>query len=81
MELKNKKWPEEVFFRIRKEVLSSWPTGSSPDLDFEVSVPFLKRIPKEKNFASKLLEFEKEGRTAVQLRAGVATIEAHIELM
>lgn len=81
MELKNKKWPEEVFFRIRKEVLSSWPTGSSPDLDFEVSVPFLKRIPKEKNFASKLLEFEKEGRTAVQPRAGVATIEAHIELM
>ena len=48
---------------MRAEVLSSWPTGAAPDLDFAVSVPFLKRVPKEKNFAWKLLEFQKEGRT------------------
>jgi methylaspartate mutase epsilon subunit len=81
MELKNKKWPEEVFFKMRAEVLSSWPTGAAPDLDFAVSVPFLKRVPKEKNFAWKLLEFQKEGRTAVQPRAGVAILDEHIALL
>lgn len=81
MELKNKKWPEEVFLKMREEVLRSWPTGASPDLNFNVSVPFLKQVPKHRNFAFRMRQFDKEGKTAVQPRAGVATLNEHITLM
>ncbi|HHX81227.1 MAG TPA: methylaspartate mutase subunit E [Acholeplasmataceae bacterium] len=81
MELKNKKWPEEVFFKVRKEVLASWPTGNSPALNFDLAIPFLKQIPEHKNFASLLTKFDTSSITAVQPRAGVATLNEHIALM
>jgi len=81
MELKNKKWTEEEFLRVRKEVLASWPTGSSKLLDLDTAVENLKKVPPYKNFALKLAEAKKQGRTMVQPRAGVADLDHHIELL
>ena len=54
MELKNKKWTEEQFLEVRKEVLATWPTGKSNLLDLDVAVENLKKVPASKNFAIKL---------------------------
>jgi methylaspartate mutase epsilon subunit len=79
--IKNEKMPLEEFLRIRKEVLTTWHTGKHPGLDLDTSVAFLKSIPDEKNFAKKLKKAKAEGITMIQPRAGVATIDQHIELM
>lgn len=81
MQLENKKWSMERFLEMRKEVLASYKTGNDPLLDLDVAVERLKSIPEHKNFALKLLKAEAEGRTYLQPRAGVATLEGHIELM
>ena len=81
MQVRNKKWSLEKFLEVRKEVLSSWPTGQDPMLDLDQAVKTLKAVPDHKNFALKLLKAEKEKRTYVQPRAGVATIEGMVELL
>ena len=79
MNLKNKKWSEEVFFGEREDVLSHWPTGK--DVDLQEAVDYLKQVPDEKNFAIKLEKAKKEGITLAQPRAGVALLDEHIELL
>ncbi|HNZ50778.1 MAG TPA: methylaspartate mutase subunit E [Bacilli bacterium] len=81
MELRNKKWTEAEFFKVRQQVLASWPTGSSELLNLDIAIANLKKIPAHKNFALKMAEAKKQGRTLVQPRAGVADIDRHIELM
>ena len=49
MELRNKKWTDEEFFEVRKEVLNQWPTGK--EVDLEEAVEYNKKIPDTKNFA------------------------------
>jgi len=77
MDLANKKWSEERFMKVRKEVLSQWPTGRDVDLGEAVKY----RIPDRKNFCKKLREAKRKGITLVQPRAGVAVVEKHIELL
>ncbi|MCI6275914.1 MAG: methylaspartate mutase subunit E [Clostridium sp.] len=79
MKLRNKKWTEEEFFEIRKEVLAQWPTGKNVDLD--EAVEYLKQIPDSKNFAKKLIAAKKAGKTLAQPRAGVALLDEHIKLL
>ena len=81
MELKNKKWTEAKFLEERNEVLKDWPTGKSPLLNLEEAISFLRAVPESKRVAEVLKKAQKEERTLVQPRAGVATIDAHIELM
>ena len=81
MKLRNKKWTTNEFLKVRKQVLETWPTGSSPLLNLDIAVDYLKKIPKEKNFALKLAQAKKEGRTYVQPRAGVATLKENIALL
>lgn len=81
MELKNKKWTEEYFLKQREAVLKTWPTGQSELLNLDVAIANLKKVPPHKNFAIKMAEAKKQGRTLVQPRAGVCRIEEHIELM
>lgn len=81
MQVTNKKWPLEKFLEVRKEVLSSWPTGNDPMLDLDVAVETLRRVPPHKNFALKLIEAKKQNRTYIQPRAGVARLNEYIELM
>lgn len=79
MEVNFKKWTEEEFFKEREEVLATWPTGK--DVDLQDAVDFLKKVPDDKNFAKKMIKFDKEGKTSAQPRAGVALIHEHIELL
>ncbi len=82
MELKNKKWTEEEFLEVRKHVLSTWKTGSDPELNLNKTVAYLKKVPDSKNFAIKMANAKKKGsRTLVQPRAGVPLINKHIELL
>lgn len=81
MNVRDEKWSLEKFLEIRKEVLASWKTGADPMLDLDTAVETLKNVPEHKNFALKLLKAEKENRTLVQPRAGVAALEKHIELL
>lgn len=79
MSLKNKKLSHDEFFKIREEVLNQWPTGK--DVNLEEAAEYLKSLPEEKNFCSKLLKAKKEGITLAQPRAGVALVDKHIELL
>ncbi len=79
MELSNKRWSDEEFFAEREKVLSLWPTGKEIDLD--ESVDYLKGLPPAKQYARWIVEAEKEGRTLVQPRGGVALLDDHIALL
>ena len=60
-------------------MLASWPTGSSK-LDLDGAIERIKRLP-DKNFAIKMAQAAKQGKTMVQPRAGVAILEEHIKLL
>lgn len=79
MELKNKKWTEEEFLKVREEVINQWSTGKEVNLD--EAVEFLKNVPESKSFPAKLKKAKQEGITLAQPRAGVALINEHIELL
>lgn len=79
MNLKNEKWTEDEFFKVRKEVLAQWPTGK--EVDLKEAVDYLKKVPKHKNFSEKLKGAKAAGITLAQPRAGVALIDEHIELL
>lgn len=79
MELKNKKWSEQEFFDIRKDVLNQWETGRAVDL--QEAVDYLKSVPESKSFPAKLKYAKENGITLAEPRAGVALIDEHIELL
>jgi methylaspartate mutase epsilon subunit len=79
MELRNKRWTNDEFFEIRKEVLNQWPTGK--EVDLEEAIEYNKQIPDSKNFAKKLIKAKEEGITLAQPRAGVALVDTQIELL
>jgi methylaspartate mutase epsilon subunit len=79
MELKNQRWSDEEFRAAHKDALSLWPTGKEIDLD--EATEYLRTLPPEKNYATKIATAEKEGRTLVQPRGGVALVEDHIALL
>jgi len=77
--INNKRMTEDEFFKIRKEILTQWPTGK--DVNLQEAVDYLKQIPKEKSFPIKLRKAKEAGVTLAQPRAGVALIDEHIELL
>lgn len=79
MQLKNKKWPEEIFLNERKAVLATWPTGKEVDID--EAIEYQRGIPDEKRFQTKLEDAVKKDITLIQPRAGVPLIDAHIKLL
>jgi methylaspartate mutase epsilon subunit len=79
MELKNKKWSEEEFFKVRDEVLNQWPTGK--DVNLQEAADYLKSVPENKNFSARLKKAKEEGITLAQPRAGVALLDEHIKLL
>ncbi|MFL0196135.1 methylaspartate mutase subunit E [Clostridium sp. WILCCON 0269] len=78
MELRNKKWSEEDFFKIRKQVLS-YKTADKK-VDFKHTIEFLKRIPENKNFSNKLMIAKEQGITLVQLAVS-DTSEEYVSLL
>jgi methylaspartate mutase epsilon subunit len=79
MKLNNQRWSDEEFFAEREKVLSLWPTGR--EIDLEEAAEYLRRLPSERNYAGKIVEAEKDGRTLVQPRGGVALVEDHLALL
>jgi len=79
MELQNKRIPDDVFYKLRQEVLTQWPTGK--DVDLQEAVDYHKSMPESRLFGKKLLDAKKAKHTLVQPRAGVPVIEEHIKLM
>jgi len=80
MKLQNKRWTDEQFNEIRKEVLATWETGKDVE-DLQACIEYTKNIPVEKNFAQALEDAKAAGITLAQPRAGVALVEEHIELL
>lgn len=79
MELKNKKWSKDEFFKVREEILTHWPTGK--DVNLEEAAEYLRNVPEHKNFSKKLKKAKDAGITLAQPRAGVALVDQHIELL
>lgn len=79
--IQNKKLTEQEFFAQREEIRRAWHTGKHPGLDFDAAIKYLKKLPKEQNFAYVLRQAKEEGITLVQPRAGMAPIDKHIELL
>ncbi|MBQ1519853.1 MAG: methylaspartate mutase subunit E, partial [Clostridia bacterium] len=77
--LQNKRIPDDEFYAIREEVLKQWPTGAAVDL--AEAIEFHKSLPDHKIFSKKLVDAKNRGITLIQPRAGVALIDAHIELL
>ena len=80
MKVQNKRWTDEQFFAVREEVLATWPTGEAVR-DLQANIEYAKNIPEHKNFADALEKADKMKKTLAQPRAGVATIEQHLELL
>ncbi|HQD40508.1 MAG TPA: methylaspartate mutase subunit E, partial [Bacillota bacterium] len=79
MSVENRKLPLDQFFKLRSEVLETWPTGK--DVDLEDAIAYHKQLPVEKIFSQKLKAAKSTGDTLLQPRAGVALPEEHIELL
>ncbi len=79
MKLKNKRLSDDLFHKIREDVLTHWSTGK--DVDFKEALDYMSKVPDEKNFSVQLKKAKDSGVTLVQPRAGVALVDEHIELL
>ncbi len=77
--LENKRLPLDAFMAERNEVLQAWPTGQ--DVDFEEGVRTQQALPESKRFSAALARAERDGKTLIQPRAGVALVDEHIGLL
>ena len=79
LELKNQKIDDKLFYKERKEILGTWPTGSAVDLD--EGVRYQDSLPESKVFSAVMSKAKEEGRVLLQPRAGVALVDEHIKLL
>lgn len=79
MKLANRKMQWDEFLQQRQEVLQSWPTGQ--EVDLEEALQYQRQIAPKRRFSKLLEEAEYNGRTLAQPRAGVALVQAHIDLL
>ncbi|MCL2574124.1 MAG: methylaspartate mutase subunit E [Defluviitaleaceae bacterium] len=77
--LRNEKLSDDLFYKLQKEVLADWKTGSA--VNFKEAVDYQKSLPESKSFSAKLIEADRDGITLTQPRAGVALPQQHIELL
>jgi len=78
MGVKNKKWSDKEFYKMRQEVLAMWPTGKEVDLD--EAIEYHKSMSPSKNYALKVAEAKKNGTSLIRTDSGVASVEEEIEL-
>jgi methylaspartate mutase epsilon subunit len=71
--------PDEVFERMRRENLARWPTGAG--VDFDAAVARHHALPKHKQLGWVMREAAREGRCLTQPRGGFGTFELHRHLM
>ena len=73
MMVKNRKLNDDEFFKERKAILATWPTGS--EVDLEEALTFHKSLPAKKNFALRLVEAREKGETLIRCESGIPTVE------
>jgi methylaspartate mutase epsilon subunit len=78
LEVRQKRIDEDQFLRMRKDVLSLWPTGKEVDLD--EGIAYQKNLPESKNFLKITEKLHREGKTVVYPRAGTALVDEEISL-
>ena len=77
--VRQKRIEEDDFLKMRKEVLSGWPTGL--EVDFDEAVEYQKKLPENRNFGKILAKYHREGKLGLYPRSGVPTVEGEIELL
>ncbi|MCL2122443.1 MAG: methylaspartate mutase subunit S [Clostridiales bacterium] len=77
--IKQQRIDEDVFLKMRKEVLSAWHTGA--EVDFDEAVEYQKKLPENRNFGKILAKYHEEGNLGLYPRSGVPTVEGEIELL
>lgn len=77
--IRNKKLSEEEFFKQRKEVLASWPTGK--EVDLEEAIEYHKSLPSNKNFVLKMRYAKENNEIYASSGMGKTTLEEQIELL
>lgn len=77
--LTNRRLDDAAFVAERDEVVQSWPTGAA--VEFEQGVARQRALPDAKRFCSALAAAERDGRTLLQPRAGVALIDEQSALL
>jgi methylaspartate mutase epsilon subunit len=70
---------EDEFFRERKQVLSTWPTGR--DVDLDDAVFYHKNMPRHKNLVNKLSEAKRSGNTLIHNLCGFTTLSQQMDLL
>jgi len=79
MNIKNKKIQLTEFMKMREQVLLEWPTGK--EVDLEEAYTFHKNLPINQSFSALLSKAKQNQYILIQPRAGVATLNKHIELL
>jgi methylaspartate mutase epsilon subunit len=79
MELVNRRLSREAFEAERETVLTTWPTGR--DVNFADGVRFQQSLPDSKRFSSAMAAADRDRKTLIQPRAGVALLDEHIALL
>ncbi len=70
---------QKCFQAERKQVLQSWPTGK--DVCWRSAIHYQESIPEKKRFSSVLANAERDQKTLLQPRAGVALLNEQIALL
>lgn len=77
--LSSSRLSDQTFEAERSEVLATWPTGKGVSFDDGIAVQ--QALPEEKRFPAALSRAEREGRTLLQPRAGVALVAEQAALL
>lgn len=79
MELTNRCLSSQTFASERLAVMNTWPTGQN--VTFADGVKYQRALPDSMRFSSAMAAADRDGRTLIQPRAGVALLEEHTELL
>jgi methylaspartate mutase epsilon subunit len=74
MELSDRRWEEDRFFAVRKEVLAQWPTGAEVE-DLSQGIDFQKSLPEHKRLIAKFELNRAAGNIITMPQVGHATVE------
>jgi methylaspartate mutase epsilon subunit len=80
MEIRNKAWTDEEFFKVRKDVLAQYRTGKEIE-DIDECVAYQKNIPGYKRHSVRCHKYADSGEVDLHVMIGVATLEQMIDHM
>ncbi|MFC1534459.1 hypothetical protein ACFL7M_13960 [Thermodesulfobacteriota bacterium] len=76
--VKNKKWDDDDFFKLREKVLAMWPSGQ--EVDLAEAFEYHKRLPEHKILYRVVERLREKNEMIVFPRAGTPILEQEIEL-